>query len=109
MLLKSYRHSIWIASKPHTKCDVLFAMHDCDQFGSAAVLVTLMLVRVSYKKMCLQRYSTYHLKAHSISNNMVLKLPPEVRGGRLVIRNLIKHFFGFGGVSPDLPSRRGQN
>ena len=40
-------------------------------------LVTLMLVHVSSKKMCLWRHSIYHLKAHRISNNMVLKLPAQ--------------------------------
>ena len=46
--------------------------HDC-----ADILETMMLVHVSYNKMGLQRYSTYHLKAHRISNNMVLKLPVQ--------------------------------
>ena len=29
------------------------------------------------KKMCLLRHSTYNLKVHRISNNMVLKLPAQ--------------------------------
>ena len=39
--------------------------------------VSLMLVHLSSKKMCLNRYLTYHLKAYRTSNNMVLKLSAQ--------------------------------
>ena len=45
------------------------------------VLLTLMLVHASSKKMCLCRYSTYRLKAHGISNNMVLNFLHRGKGG----------------------------
>ena len=45
---------------------------------SAYFLVTLMLVHVSSKNMCLQRQT--HLKAHRISNDMVLELPTQRQG-----------------------------
>ena len=48
-------------------------------------LVTLMLVHISSKKICLLRHSTYHLKAHRISNNMVLKLPVQRFGGKVMV------------------------
>ena len=76
--------------KSHTNFGVLLSMHawvmtvgggggeveDADFF-----LGTLMLVHVSSKKMCLQRPSTYHLKAHRISNNVVLKLLARSKRG----------------------------
>ena len=43
---------------------------DCFKFGVQTLLVTLMLVHVSSKKMCLWRHSTYHLKAHRISTQL---------------------------------------
>ena len=35
------------------------------------------LVHVSSKKTCLQRHSTFHLKAHSRGNDMLLRLPAQ--------------------------------
>ena len=59
-------------------------------------VVTLMLVLISSKEMCLYRFSTYHLKAHRISNNMVLKLPAQryKKKEYMVIRNVIQFFSG---------------
>ena len=50
-------------------------------WGADFFLVTLMLLHVSSKKMCLLSHLTYHLKAHRVSNNMVLILPAQGGGG----------------------------
>ena len=60
-------------------------------------LVTLMLVHVSSKKMCLYRHLTCHLKAHRISNNMVLKShAQEVKEKKVgTITKIVTTFSGF--------------
>ena len=56
--------------KPHIKFGILLSMHvwvrTVSNMGCWFFLITLMLVHVSSKKMCLWRHSAYHLKAHRI-------------------------------------------
>ena len=48
-----------------------------------------MLVHVSPKKMCLWRYSAYHLKTHRIRNNMVPKLPAQRQAETIWYQNYL--------------------
>ena len=45
-------------------------------------------MHVPSKKMRLQRYSTYHLKAHRVSNSMVLECTEVREEMVMVIRNV---------------------
>ena len=53
------------------------------------LLVYLMLVHVSSKKMRLERNSIYHLKAHRISNNMILELQRQGKKKVMVCLNSV--------------------
>ena len=60
-------------------------------------LVTLMLVHASSKKMCLERHSTYYLKAQRTRNNMV---PNNLH---TEVRKRIFFFNGFEGPTSSPP------
>ena len=62
-----------------------FVSYECFIFGAQIFRVTLMLVYVYSKKMCLLSHSTYHLQVHGISKNMILKLPAQMLGGKKVM------------------------
>ena len=48
--------------------------------GSAFFGVTLACFDISSKKRCLYRLCTYHFKAHTISNKLVLKISAQKKG-----------------------------
>ena len=48
-------------------------------------------------EMCLQKHSTYHWKAHRISNNMVKKLHAQRQGGKVTVIIYVTTFSSFDG------------
>ena len=50
------------------------------QFGGTIFLVTLACLDISSKKRCLSTLFTYHLKAHTISNKLVIKVSAQKKG-----------------------------
>ena len=47
--------------------------------------MTLACLAISSKKKCLYRLFTYHLKSHTISNTLVIKVSAQKKGGREVM------------------------
>ena len=71
--------------------------------GSPSFLMTLVCLDVSSKKRCLKRHFTYHLKAHTRSNKLVLKVSAQKKGGGEVMTatNMCSNF-GSKWLSPPL-------
>ena len=58
-------------------------------------LVTLACLAISSKKKCLQRLFTYHLKAHTISNKLVIEVSAQKKRGKVMTAtNMCSNFGG---------------
>ena len=71
------------------------------QFGGIIFLVTHACFNISSKKRCLQRHFTYDLKAHTISNMLVIKVSAQKKGKKVMTTtNMCSNF---GGLCSSLP------
>ena len=55
--------------------------YTCSNLGGAIFLSDLACLDISSKKRCLERHFTYHLKAHTVSNKLVIKVSAQKKGG----------------------------